>query len=49
LSLVSQEGYLPMAWYQAAAADDPGQLIAAVARQEPDPRRADQTPRMKAG
>jgi hypothetical protein len=31
VSLVSREGYLPMARHQAAAADDPDQLIAAVA------------------
>jgi hypothetical protein len=31
LFLVSRAGYLPMAWHQAAAADDPDQLIAAVA------------------
>jgi hypothetical protein len=58
LLLVPWEGYLLMAWHQAAAADDPDQLIAAPSpspwawprySQEPDPRRAHQTPRMKAG
>jgi hypothetical protein len=34
LLLVSWAGYLPVAWHQAAVADDPDQLIAAVARGE---------------